>query len=118
MENTNIKKIPVKTFYLRMCEPPKQEIIDFPENVMVLRAEKPTVDFYKFLFISLGKEWGWTSRLIISEEELKKIIHDDRVEIYVLYVKGVPAGYFELNKKVSDEVKLEYFGLFKEFIGK
>ena len=36
----------------------------------------------------------------------------------MLYHKGVPAGYFELDKRKKSEVKLAYFGLFKEFIGK
>lgn len=116
--NLNVKQIPVKTYFLEMTERPDLEEIVFNDNFLILRAEKPTIAFYKFLFISLGNEWGWTSRLIMTDNDLKKDIDDPLLEIYVLYHKGVPAGYFELDKRKKSEVKLAYFGLFKEFIGK
>jgi GNAT superfamily N-acetyltransferase len=36
----------------------------------------------------------------------------------VLYHRGTPAGYSELNFISAGQVKLEYFGLFPEFIGR
>jgi GNAT superfamily N-acetyltransferase len=116
--NLNVRLIPVKTYCMEMTKKPVIQEVDLNEDFLILRAEKPTIDFYKFLFISLGKEWGWTSRLLLTEEELKREIEDPLIEIYVLYHKGVPAGYFELNKRKKSEVNLSYFGLFREFIGK
>ena len=70
--NLNVKQIPVKTYFLEMTERPDLEEIVFNDNFLILRAEKPTIAFYKFLFISLGNEWGWTSRLIMTDNDLKK----------------------------------------------
>ncbi|HWB50788.1 MAG TPA: GNAT family N-acetyltransferase, partial [Stellaceae bacterium] len=39
-------------------------------------------------------------------------------EIFVLYLGGVPAGYFELNAAAARETELCYFGLIPEFIGR
>ena len=47
-----------------------------------------------------------------------RIIHDPLVEIFVLYVDGVPAGYAELDRRKPDEVELAYFGLVPQFMGR
>jgi GNAT superfamily N-acetyltransferase len=36
----------------------------------------------------------------------------------VAYVKGTPAGYFELEKQSDGDVELAYFGLLPRFIGR
>ena len=113
-----IRKIPVRTYYLEMILKSDNFNQDSVSKLNIIRAEKPTNEFYKFLFKSLGREWGWTSRLIITDEELSNILNDEKIEIYVLYIQGVPAGYFELNRKIGNEIELSYFGLFKQFIGK
>jgi hypothetical protein len=40
----------------------------------------------------------WTDRRKMSDENLSKEIHTPNVHIYVLYVKGVPAGYAEIER--------------------
>ena len=45
-------------------------------------------------------------------------IQKETTEIFVLYVGGVPAGYFELDTAAPDETELCYFGLIPEFIGR
>jgi GNAT superfamily N-acetyltransferase len=35
----------------------------------------------------------------------------------VLYIRGVPAGYFELERRAEVETELCYFGLILDFIG-
>jgi GNAT superfamily N-acetyltransferase len=113
-----IIRIPVKTYYLQMTERINLNAVNLPNETLLLKAESPTINFYKFLFTSLGGEWGWTSRLIISDEDLITIISNSQIEIYVLYVRGVPAGFFELNRDNNNGVELSYFGLFREFLGK
>jgi GNAT superfamily N-acetyltransferase len=55
---------------------------------------------------------------MLSDAELERILHDPLVEIYVLYVDGVPAGYAELDRRKPDDVELAYFGLIPQFIGR
>ena len=54
----------------------------------------------------------------LSDEDLAAVIHDDRVEVFVLQVRGVPAGYIELDRRVEGEVEIAYFGLIPEYIGR
>ncbi len=86
-------------------------------NLALLRLEKPTAAFYRFLYGGVGAPWLWYERSIISDEKLMSLIDHEKVEIYVLYVQGAPAGYFELNLKQFPAIELAYFGLMPDFIG-
>ena len=88
------------------------------EKLALMRAETPTVAFYRFLYDTVGSQWMWHERRRMNDERLAAIIRDPLVEIYVLYVAGVPAGFIELDRRVSGEVELAYFGLAPEFIGR
>ena len=83
----------------------------------LLRANKPTVSFYRYLYNTVGEPWLWHERRALDDAALAAIVQDPRVEIFVLYADGVPAGYFELDRRVEHEVELAYFGLMPEFIG-
>lgn len=84
----------------------------------LLRAESPTVSFYRYLYNTIGEPWLWYERREFDNAALAAIIQDPKVEIYVLYVSGVPAGYGELDRRKDGEIELAYFGLMPEFIGK
>ena len=113
-----MKTIPVKTFYLQMHSPPERSVPPPIDDVEVRHVEQPTVEFYRFLYDTVGDESVWLERRMISRERLLAIIHDPRVEIYVPYVAGEPAGFGELDRSVDNEVQLMYFGLMPQFIGK
>ncbi len=104
--------------FLEMSENPKRHV-PAPHGVRValMRAERPTVGFYRFLFDAVGRDWVWISRRFWSDAELTQVIHDPGIEITVLYVAGVPAGYFELDRRVAGEVEVSFFGLMPDFIG-
>ncbi|MBL4740502.1 MAG: GNAT family N-acetyltransferase [Sneathiella sp.] len=110
---------PVTITYLKMFEKPHPQQIPSPSAPhAILRAEKPTVAFYRFLYDAVGRDWGWLDRKKLSNDELKEIMEDKDTEVYVLYIRGVPAGYAELNyKKFPQSVDLAYFGIMPEFIG-
>jgi len=113
-----VKTIPVKVTYLQMFSRPGPNHEPLREDLRILRAENPTIAFYRFLYDTVGRDWNWVDRKLMSDDQLGRIIRDDRVEIYVLYVRGVPAGYIELDRRVDDEVEFAYFGIMREFIGR
>ncbi len=88
-----------------------------PSNVklMLLRAENITPGFYRYLYGTVGRDCNWHDRKLMGEEELATLIHADGVEVWVLYVCGQPAGYFELAPREKATVEIEYFGLIAEF---
>ena len=78
---------------------------------------RPTVAFYRFFYDIVGGPWYWSSRKKLSDAEIAAIIHDPQVEMHVLYVEGVPAGFAELDRRTAGEIELVQFGLLPEFIG-
>ncbi len=103
--------------YLQMMEP-SSYAIEWPQGIRVERATEPTVDFYRFLYRAVGSAYRWRDRLKLSDDELQRIIRHPRVEIFVLYAHGAPAGYIELDRRVEDEVEIAYFGLVPEYVGR
>ena len=106
--------------YLEMLKPPTRPTVPVPPvgKIALLRAERPTISYYRYLYNTVGEPWLCWERRRLSNDELARIIHDPLVEIYVLYVDGVPAGYAELDRRKQEEVELAYFGLVPEFIGR
>jgi GNAT superfamily N-acetyltransferase len=110
-------RVEVKTFYLEMLASPGHIVPPPREGLAVVRARKPTVAFYRFLYDSVGGAYHWRSRKILSDAALTAILHDPRDEVHVLMVEGVPAGFAELDRSQGDEIELVQFGLVPEFIG-
>ncbi|HUT48935.1 MAG TPA: GNAT family N-acetyltransferase [Alphaproteobacteria bacterium] len=105
--------------YLEMRAPPRHpNILSGRHQMALMRAAKPTVSFYRYLYSAIGEAWLWWERRALDDEALASIIHDPQVEIYVLYYDGVPAGYAELDLRVAKEVEIAYFGLVPEFVGR
>ena len=113
-----MKTVPVKTYYLEMHGRPERSIAAPREGVEVVRVRQPSVAFYRFLYDSVGRDWNWVDRKRLSDDQLQAILHDEQVELNVLHVGGKPAGFCEIDRRVEGQVKLEYFGLMPEFIGK
>lgn len=107
----------VITTYLEMLNRPAQIANETKDFGLIMRASKPTVSFYRFLYNTVGENWTWIDRKKLNDQSLKAIIQDEKVEVHVLYIKGVPAGYVELDFRQMDEVEIAYFGLMSEFIG-
>ena len=110
--------MPITTTYLEMFAHNRRSIPEAPPGVLVVYARRPTVAWYRFLYDAVGKDWDWTSRKKLPDDELAKIIHDRLVELHVLFVDGVPAGFAELDRRVAGEIELKQFGLVPEFIGR
>jgi GNAT superfamily N-acetyltransferase len=75
------------------------------------------VRYYRYLYDAVGREWNWRSRRVMPDAELAGILHDARVEVHVLHVRGVPAGFVEFDRRVAGEIEIKQFGLMPEFIG-
>lgn len=106
---------------LEMTERPTRPATHPPAGLptALVRARTPTVAFYRWLYGQVGAHWTWMMRRLMTDGELRAAIEDPAVEIYVLHIGGVPAGYGEVDRrKGPDDVDLAYFGLMPEFIGR
>ena len=97
----------------------------------VKRLNTVDVEFYRFLYNSIGEKWRWRSRMAMSKEELTKLLSNPNTTVDVLYYQGAPVGFFELRRHaiddsgaalpiddLNDSILLEYFGIRPPFIGK
>lgn len=113
--------IDVTVTSLEMTARPSRPLARAPslsQPVMLLRAQAPTISFYRYLYNTIGQDWLWYERRQMNDETLAEIIHDERVSVDVLYCGGVPAGYAELDARMLPAVEVAYLGLMPEFIGR
>jgi GNAT superfamily N-acetyltransferase len=105
--------------YLEMTAAPAGPARPAPcPGVEIRRMGRPSVAFYRFLYLAVGEMWTWFVRRAISDEELLRVLRDPRVEVNVLWVEGTPAGYAELDRRAAPDIEVAYFGLMPEFIGR
>ena len=89
------------------------------KNLEVILEKEPTVDFCKFLYKEVGRDFFWRDRLKWSDQDWLNYISNDLFKLYILKQNNELAGYYELlydQKNLSMEIP--YFGIFKEFFGK
>ncbi|MFV2093585.1 MAG: GNAT family N-acetyltransferase [Hyphomicrobiales bacterium] len=111
---------PIETT-VTFLEMPQPRITTVPcpaGNFAILRALKPQVHFYRYLYDQVGAGYMWVDRRRLSDAQLAEILGDDLVELYVLYVGGCPAGYGELDFRAGGEATLAYFGMLADYAGR
>lgn len=107
--------------YLSMPAPPDRPPVPAPagvERLELRRADPPTVSFYRYLYDTVGEPWLWNERRRMTDAQLAPIVTDPRVEVWVLYDNGTPAGYVELDRRDPAATDIGYFGLIPDFIGR
>lgn len=112
-------KIEVVITMLEMTQrPANRSIAKPPAKLAILRAEKPPIRFFRYLYDNVGDPWFWYYRRYMSDGEIAAIVHDPKVEIYVFYVEGSPAGYVEIDRRDPTAANINHFGLMSEYIGR
>lgn len=87
------------------------------EPVTLERVEVPLPELNRFLYATVGADWWWWTRLAWTYDEWLDWVERADVETWVAYVRGTPAGYFELQRQDGGDVEIVYFGLVGRFIG-
>lgn len=85
----------------------------------LVRWRTPATDAYRALFRRIGAPWLWFSRLALTEDELRAIIHDPAVEIFAAVDRaGVETGLLELDFRRPGACEIAFLGLIPELAGK
>ena len=72
-----------------------------PGLALTLAARRtPDLSWFRDLFRRVGEDWLWFSRRAMSDEALRAIIHDPKVEVYLLKAADEEAGLLELDLRV------------------
>ncbi|MEO0696742.1 MAG: GNAT family N-acetyltransferase [Pseudomonadota bacterium] len=113
------EKLDVTITYLRQeTRPTSLRPAPAPKGVALLRAEEPSISYYRYLYDLVGRAYNWVSRRQMSDADLNEIISDPAVYIYVLYCKGVPAGFTEIDARTSDVAEIRFFGVAGAYHGR
>ena len=65
-------KIELIVTYLEMRAPPaRQPSVHRSEKLALMRAERPTVSFYRYLYNTVGGAWLWYERRLLDDEALR-----------------------------------------------
>ena len=113
-----MKFVDVIVYHLEMLSHSRRSILAPRDGLTVVHAKEPSVPYYRFLWIAVGKKYHWLSRRRVSDAELAMVIHDPMVELHVLHVDKSSAGFAELDRRQREEIELVPFGLMADFIGR
>lgn len=89
-----------------------------PVPYQLIRSEIPQPELNRFLYASVGADWTWYMRLDWTYAQWLEDLSRPEVTTWIAYVRGTPAGYFELEEQAEAAVEIRYFGLLPGFIGK
>ncbi|MDC0247481.1 GNAT family N-acetyltransferase, partial [OCS116 cluster bacterium] len=87
-------------------------------ELKIIRKIKISIKEYKKIYKEIGYKYNWIGRLKIKETELKKIIHNSLVEIYLMKKNNKIIGFLEMDYRSSKEIKIVHLGLLESYIGK
>ena len=104
--------------YLEMRTPPPVTVTSTTSDFIVRHVSRPDLDWYRRLFRAIGENWLWFSRLRLSDDELRAILHDPAIDIYVLSYTGGDVGLLELDRRHMPDIEISFFGVTQEMIGK
>jgi GNAT superfamily N-acetyltransferase len=103
---------------LEMRERPKPAPFP-PAPMRLVRWDAPSAEAYRTLYRRVGEPWLWFSRLMLSDEALRAILHDPQVSIWAVTDRaGIEVGIIELDFRTPHECEIAFFGLVPELTGK
>jgi GNAT superfamily N-acetyltransferase len=112
-----VTRVEVTVTFLRMEQRPVTLGPSLRPGFQIVRAQAPTVPFYRYLYNTVGADYLWWLRRTTPDHELAALLRDRAVSIHTLYANGEPAGFFELDARGGPEINLSYFGLMPAVIG-
>src|SRR5438477_5734139 len=105
--------------YLEMLGRPAGRRVPAPlDKLALMRAEDCTVSFYRYMYDTVGRPWLWFERRLVGDAALAALIAKPTIEIFVLYARGVHAGFIELYTAAPLETQPCYFALISDFIAR
>ena len=84
-------------------------------DLLVLQAREPLPAFARFLYDAVGHDYYWIDRHTWPDDVWQDYLALPTVTLLVLYLRGTPVGYIELNAASTDGqmpgTEIAYFGL-------
>jgi len=119
MTAPRVRRLPTVVTFLEMKARPVAIPPPQPKGkIALLRSQNPPVHFYRYLYDAIGRDYHWVDRKRMDDPRLKALLAEERVELYVLFADGCPAGMAELDFRDATSANIAYFGLIPEYVGR
>jgi GNAT superfamily N-acetyltransferase len=102
--------------FLQMTEPPALVGAE-AGPALLTRLSADDLDGYRKLFLQVGEDWLWSSRLEMSDAKLRALL-GSQVEAYAVQNEGESIGLLELDFREAGACELAFFGLVRDAIGR
>jgi GNAT superfamily N-acetyltransferase len=98
--------------------PPSAER-ELPAGAVVHREHSRDADLFRSIYRDVGAPYRWIDRLPWTDAQWRAHVSHPDLEMWLLFVNDVRAGYFELHfEPDGHSVEIAYFGLLPAFIGR
>ncbi len=112
-EPASLSPLPTRVWYLELDElRPAREA---PSGLRIERAEVPYGPLNRFFYVEIGRDFHWVDRLGWPAQRWQGWA--ERVETWVAYERGTPAGYAEIQP-LPEAAEIAFFGLLAPFRGR
>jgi GNAT superfamily N-acetyltransferase len=89
-----------------------------PAGAWTLRkVVHPELDWFRELYLRVGREWLWFSRIRMADAELAARIQSPRVDVYALGFEGRDEGLLELDFREAHACEIGMFGVTAVLVG-
>jgi ribosomal protein S18 acetylase RimI-like enzyme len=81
-------------------------------EVQVIEMREPYPAFYRFLWLTIGREVEWDERVAWSDDQLRAYLASPTTTVLVLYLRGTPLGFIDLNAASTEPgTEVAYLGI-------
>jgi prephenate dehydrogenase/GNAT superfamily N-acetyltransferase len=87
-------------------------------DVRIDRVDGCPPSFWRYLYTEVGRRYHWVDRLPWTDDQIRAYLDYPAVSLWLMTVRGAPAGYFELRRDADDGIEIVYFGLLEGFTGR
>lgn len=103
--------------YLEMYEaPPSRESLK-QTDLSLTKIDVPDLEWYRGVYLKIGEDLMWFSRVVMSDDKLSATLNDPKVEIFAPKKNGEDIGLLELDLCQFPDIEIAFFGLFPEAVG-
>ncbi|MDP6636526.1 MAG: GNAT family N-acetyltransferase [Phycisphaerae bacterium] len=105
-------------YYLEMLDIGQLQPKDSPPGLDITMVDPPAFETNRDFYREVGAKWGWTDRLVWSDQQWADYVSRPELQTWIACVDGESAGYFELEAQEPGDVEIIYFGLLDQYINR